>query len=141
MSEQLVETQPVLVPLILRWFHILEVVEAWVLVEVVQVVGRQVILLLAQEVMVTVLVEEATVLVVEATVLVEEAMVLVEARAIQLEVRVIHMGVQALHLVDQVIHLEAVLPVLLAHLVQVVREEVEVGGILICMVDPARVGL
>ena len=92
MSEQLVETQPVLVPPILRWFHILEVVEAWVLVEVGQVVGRQVTLLLAQEVMVTVLlVEEATVL------LVGEATDLVEAQAIQLEVRVIHMGVQALH--------------------------------------------
>ena len=100
MSEQLVETQPVLVPPILRWFHILEVVEAWVLVEVGQVVGRQVTLLLAQEVMVTVLlVEEATVLLVEeATVLlVGEATDLVEAQAIQLEVRVIHMGVQALH--------------------------------------------
>ena len=138
------ETPPVLVPPMLRWFHIVEVAETWVLVEVVQVVGRQVILLLAEEVMVTVLlVEEATVLVEEATVLVEEATAFrVEARAIQLEVQVIHLGVQALHSVDHVIHLEAaLLPVLLAHLVQVVREEVEVDGILICMVDPTRVGL
>ena len=142
MSEQLVETQPVLVPPILRWFHILEVVEAWVLVEVGQVVGRQVTLLLVQEVMVMILLVVTVLLAEEATALQVGARAIhLGVQGIHLGVRVIHLEVQALHLVDQVIHPEvALLAVLLARLVQADPEEVEVVGILIGMVNPTKRG-